>query len=78
MVPIREQFTTTEAATVLGLSRPTLLKLVDFGEIDLAKVGTHHRIPGEPILAFQRARKARRAKAAEALAEFCSNIGLVD
>lgn len=78
MVPIKELFTTTEAATILGLSRPTLMKLVESGEIDHVKVGTHHRIPAEAILAFQRARRARRDKAAEALAEFSNEIGLAD
>jgi excisionase family DNA binding protein len=78
VVPIKELFTTTETATMLGLSRPTLMKLVESGEIDHVKVGTHHRIPAEAILALQRARRARRDKAAEALAEFSNEIGLVD
>jgi excisionase family DNA binding protein len=78
VVPIKELFTTTEAATMLGLSRPTLMKFVDSGEIDHIKVGTHHRIPARAILDFQRARRVRREKAAEALAEFSNEIGLVD
>jgi len=78
VIPIKEVFTTTEAATMLGLSRPTLMKLIEAGEIDHVKVGTHHRIPAEAILSFQRARQARRDKAAEALAEFSNQIGLVD
>lgn len=78
VIPIKEVFTTTEAATMLGLSRPTLMKLIEAGEIDHVKVGTHHRIPAEAILDFQRARQARRDKAAEALAEFSNQIGLID
>lgn len=78
VVPIKELFTTTEAATMLGLSRASLMKLVDSGEIDHVKVGTHHRIPAQAILDFQRARKARREKAADALAEFSNEIGFVD
>ena len=78
VVPIKELFTTTEAATMLGLSRATLMKLVEAGDITHVKVGTHHRIPAEAILQFQRVRKVRREKAAEALAEFSNEIGLVD
>lgn len=78
VLPVKELFTTTEAATMLGVSRPTLMKLVEAGEIDHIKVGTHHRIPAEAILAFQRARSARRDKAAEALADFSNEIGFVD
>lgn len=78
VIPIKEVFTTTEAATMLGLSRPTLMKLVEAGEVDHVKVGTHHRIPAQAILDFQRARQARREKAAETLAEFSNQIGMVD
>jgi excisionase family DNA binding protein len=78
VVPVKELFTTTEAATMLGLSRPTLMKLIESGEIAHVKVGTHHRVPAEAVLEFQRARKARREKAAEALAEFSNEIGFVE
>lgn len=78
VVAVKEVFTTTEAATMLGISRPTLMKLVDSGEIDHVKVGTHHRIPAQAIVSFQRARTARRQKAGKALAEFSNEIGLVD
>ena len=40
VVPIRETLTTTEAAAVLGLSRPTLMKLIDSGELAHIMVGT--------------------------------------
>jgi excisionase family DNA binding protein len=78
VVPAKELFTTTEAAMMLGLSRPTLMKLIDSGEIAHVKVGTHHRVPAQALLEFQRARRARREKAAEALASFSNEIGLVD
>ncbi len=78
VVPAKELFTTTETATMLGLSRPTLMKLVAAGEIGYVKVGTHHRIPAQAILEFQRARRVRRENAAEALAAFSNEIGFVD
>lgn len=78
VIPLKDVLTTTEAAALLGVSRPTLMKLIDAGEIDHVKVGTHHRIPVQAILDFQRERRARREKAAEALAEFSNQIGLVD
>lgn len=78
VVPVKELFTTTEAATMLGLSRPALMKLIESGEIAHVKVGTHHRVPAKALLEFQRARRARREKAAEALAEFSNEIGLIE
>ena len=67
-----------QAATMLGLSRPTLMKLLESGEIAHVKVGTHHRVPAQAILEYQRARRARREKAAEALAAFSNETGFVD
>lgn len=78
VVPVKEEFTTTEAAAMLGVSRPTLMKLITSGELAHVKVGTHHRVPAQAILDFQKAQRARRAQAAEALAEFSNQIGLVD
>lgn len=78
VVPIKEVFTTTEAATMLGLSRPTLMKYIEAGKIDHLKVGTHHRIPAQAILRFQQELRTRRNTAAEALAEFSNEIGMVD
>jgi len=78
VVPVKELFTTTEIATMLGLSRPTLMKLIESGEIGHVKVGTHHRVPAQAVLEFQRARAARREQAAEALASFSNEIGHVD
>ena len=78
VVPVKELFTTTETATMLGLSRPTLMKLIESGEIGHVKVGTHHRVPAQAVLEFQRARAARREQAAEALTSFSNEIGLVD
>lgn len=78
VVPAKELFTTTEAATMLGLSRPTLMKHIASGELAHVKVGTHHRVPAQAILEFQRARRVRREKAAQALASFSNEIGFVD
>lgn len=78
VVPAKELFTTTEAATMLGLSRPTLMKLIASGEIAHVKVGTHHRVPAQAMLEFQRARRVRRENAAQALASFSNEIGFVD
>lgn len=78
VIPIKERFTTTEAAAMLGLSRPTLMKLIESNEIDHIKVGTHHRIPAQAILDFQRERRVRREKAARVLADFSNEIGFID
>lgn len=70
VVPVKEQFTTTEAAKMLGISRPTLMKLIDSGEIDSVKVASHNRIPALAILRYESARSASRHRAAEVIEEF--------
>lgn len=72
VVPVRDLYSTTEAASMLGVSRPTLMKLIESGELESEMVGTHHRIPAEGIVAYQRARQVSRDRATEAMSEFAS------
>lgn len=74
VVPVKEQFTTTEAARMLGISRPTLMKLIDAGDISSVKVATHHRIPAAAIRDYEHASGAGRERAAEAIADFASDV----
>ncbi len=70
VVPVRELYTTTETASMLGISRASLMKLIESGEIGAVKVGTHHRVPADELLAYQRARQVSRQRASEILGEF--------
>lgn len=74
VVPVKEQFTTTEAAKLLGISRPTLMKLIEAGEIDSVKVASHHRIPAPAIRKFEHARLESRGRAAEAMEAFAKDV----
>lgn len=75
VVPVKDLYSTTEAAAMLGVSRPTLMKMLDAGELEAEMVGTHHRIPAHEIVAYQRTRQLSRDRAAEAMSEFTSRIG---
>lgn len=74
VLPAKDLFTSTEAATMLGMSRPTLMKLVDAGALEYVAVGTHRRIPMRAIAKYQRGRQLEHEEAAAALEEFRSNI----
>jgi excisionase family DNA binding protein len=72
-----DEVTTTEAAHILGVSRPQVYKLLDKGLVSFRTVGTHRRIPAAELRAWQTAEKARREAALDRLAELQNEFGLV-
>lgn len=60
LVPHGKKLTTQEAAELLHVSRPHLVKLLDAGVIDHYKVGSHRRVRIEDVLAYREARAGRR------------------
>lgn len=65
-----EELTTSSAAAVLSVSRPTLLKMVADGKIESHRVGTHTRFRADDIFEAQRQRRARERAAFDALRQF--------
>lgn len=66
---VPEVLTTSTAASILGISRPTLVKMINEGAIPSHMVGTHHRLRAEDVFAALRARRARERAAFEELLE---------
>ncbi|REE04256.1 helix-turn-helix domain-containing protein [Citricoccus muralis] len=64
-----DELTSNTAADVLGVSRPTLLKLARDGEVDSFSVGTHTRFKRDIILAFKAKREADRRESFAELQE---------
>ena len=58
-----ENLTTTAAAGLLGLSRPTLMKLVREGRIPAHKVGSHHRLRSADVLTLKDELRLERLQA---------------
>lgn len=60
VISVDTELTTRQAALVLQVSRPYLIKLLETGQLPYHKVGTHRRIRFEDVLAFQQHERARR------------------
>lgn len=53
IIPENAELTTFEAADVLKVSRPYLIKLLEEGAIPYRKVGKHRRIRMEDVMAYK-------------------------
>lgn len=76
-IPAEASLTPAEAAELLGLSRPFVVRLLERGDIpsELLPESRHRRIKLEDVLAFQ-ARRSRRAEGRRRIADIAATADL--
>jgi excisionase family DNA binding protein len=78
IVPVNKELTTQEAADILNVSRPYLVKLLEEGKIPYGMVGTHRRIRFSDLMEYKRQREAERSRRLTELAQMSEDLGLYD
>lgn len=76
VVPHDAELTTQQAADLINVSRPFLIGLLEAGEIEFHKIGTHRRIKALSLLEYQRQDDARRRGIADELTALSQELGL--
>ncbi len=76
IIPENAELTTVQAAEVLNVSRPFLIKLLDEQKIPHRKVGKHRRIRMEDMMAYKAAMDAERERVLDQLAAEAQEQGM--
>ncbi|WP_048438917.1 helix-turn-helix domain-containing protein [Caenimonas sp. SL110] len=75
LVPQKLELTTQEAAALLNVSRPFVIKEIQAGRIKCRLVNRHRRIEFEELMRYQQDQKKRSEEALEKLSRISSEMG---
>ena len=77
VVPSHAELTTQQAADLLNVSRPHLVKLLSEGQIEFRSVGTHRRVLARSLMEYVKADDQRRREAAAELTRLGQEMSFI-
>lgn len=78
MVPVHAELTTQQAADLLNVSRPHLIKLLDSEALKFRMVGTHRKLRAKDVLNYRDKTAHARAEGLKRMVELDEEFGLYD
>lgn len=78
MVPVHAELTTQQAADLLNVSRPHLIKLLDSKALGFRMVGTHRKLKAKEVLNYRDRTAHARAEGLKRMVELDEELGLYD
>ncbi len=78
VAPQHTVLTTSQAADLLGVSRPTLVRLLEAGAIPFDKPGRHRRVRLGDVLAYQERSRRSRAAGLDEMVRVSEDAGIYD
>jgi excisionase family DNA binding protein len=76
IIPHQTELTTQEAAELLNVSRPYLVRLLDDQRIPFHRVGTHRRILFKDVMAYKAQHRRARKDTLDRLSKLDQELGL--
>jgi excisionase family DNA binding protein len=78
LIPVDAELTTQQAAEILRISRPSLIKMLDDKKLPYRRVGAHRRVRHRDILAYLETEKAARKEVLKELIAEQERLGLYE